>query len=206
MTSVMTAVGPEAASSNFAWLTTTHLVVLALVAVFAVAILIVGARKKAARRLAEAELRDEGEAVSQATHLSDDAAIDMPSPSPAPAMRPPVAPAPPPLADVPVVAAAPNDAAPATIAAELATPDAGGETADDLTRMKGVGPKLAARLNELGITRFEQVAALDPAQADALDAQLGAFRGRLVRDRWIEQAGYLARDDRAGFEAAFGRL
>lgn len=77
---------------------------------------------------------------------------------------------------------------------------------DDFTRMKGVGPKLAARLRELGVTSYRQIAELTPADADALDARLGAFKGRMSRDRWIEQAAYLARDDRAGFEAAFGKL
>lgn len=124
----------------------------------------------------------------------------------------PVAPAPPPLAgdDTPVVAAAPFDASPASVAADLATPPPPAEPAatgaDDLTVMKGVGPRLAVRLGELGVARYADLADLTPEQADALDAQLGSFRGRLARDRWIEQAGYLARGDRAGFEAAFGRL
>ena len=104
--------------------------------------------------------------------------------------------------------ATPDEPAPADapVAAPEPTPKPAADTTDDLTRMKGVGPKLAARLGELGITRFAQIAALDPAAAAALDAQLGNFQGRMARDRWIEQAGYLARDDRAGFEAAFGKL
>ncbi|SOB81038.1 Predicted 5' DNA nuclease, flap endonuclease-1-like, helix-3-turn-helix (H3TH) domain [Sphingomonas guangdongensis] len=121
----------------------------------------------------------------------------------------PVAPAPPPLAgdDTPVVAAAPFDASPASVAADLATPPAAPNAdQDDLTVMKGVGPRLAVRLGELGVSRYADLAALTPEQADALDAQLGNFRGRLARDRWIEQAAYLARGDRAGFEAAFGKL
>jgi predicted flap endonuclease-1-like 5' DNA nuclease len=35
---------------------------------------------------------------------------------------------------------------------------------------------------------------------------MGAFQGRIARDRWIEQARYLAADDVAGFEAVFGKL
>lgn len=77
---------------------------------------------------------------------------------------------------------------------------------DRLETMKGVGPRLAAMLNEKGITRFDQVAALTPGQVEALDAGLGAFKGRLARDRVVEQASYLARGDTAGFEAAFGKL
>jgi len=97
-------------------------------------------------------------------------------------------------------------AAPTTNAAlheALAHPD--GE-ADDLGRMKGVGPKFASTLVGLGITRFEQLAALEPEDTQQLDDHLGPFRGRIQRDRLIEQARYLARDDIAGFESHFGKL
>jgi predicted flap endonuclease-1-like 5' DNA nuclease len=77
---------------------------------------------------------------------------------------------------------------------------------DDLQRMKGVGPKLAGLLQSKGLTRFEQIAALTPQEVTALDADLGAFKGRLTRDRVVEQAAYLARGDQGGYEAAFGKL
>lgn len=77
---------------------------------------------------------------------------------------------------------------------------------DDLRRIKGLGPKVAAQLGQLGIVRFEQLAALDADAQAALDAQLGPFAGRMTRDRWIEQADLLARDDIAAFEAQFGKL
>ena len=77
---------------------------------------------------------------------------------------------------------------------------------DDLQRLKGVGPKLAAMLNELGISRFEQLARLSEADLDCLDSQLGAFRGRLRRDQVPQQADYLARGDQDGFEHRFGKL
>lgn len=77
---------------------------------------------------------------------------------------------------------------------------------DELTLMKGVGPKLAARLGELGITRFDQIAAWSGDDLARVDAALGAFKGRPARDRWVEQAGYLAAGDRAGFEAMFGKI
>lgn len=77
---------------------------------------------------------------------------------------------------------------------------------DDLIKLKGVGPKLAAILNERGITRFEQIAKLSAGQVETLDASLGAFRGRLERDRVVEQADYLARGDIDGYQAKFGNL
>ena len=78
--------------------------------------------------------------------------------------------------------------------------------ADDLLKLKGVGPKMAALLNERGITRFDQIAKLNDHQLEALDSSLGAFRGRFGRDRIVEQAHYLSRGDTDGFEARFGKL
>ncbi len=77
---------------------------------------------------------------------------------------------------------------------------------DDLTLLKGVGPKFAARLNELGIVRYAQLAGLHENEIALLDDKLGPFRGRLMRDRVVEQASFLARDDRDGFEAQFGKI
>ena len=84
-------------------------------------------------------------------------------------------------------------------------PGAGGAP-DNLQAMKGVGPKLAALLHANGLTRFDQIAGLSEGQVEALDANLGAFRGRLARDRIVEQAQYLARGDQDGFKARFGAL
>ena len=77
---------------------------------------------------------------------------------------------------------------------------------DNLQTLKGVGPKLAQRLNELGITRFEQLARLSANEVDILDSQLGPFKGRVARDRLVEQAAYLARGDTDGFQPRFGNL
>ena len=84
--------------------------------------------------------------------------------------------------------------------------DGAKEPQDDLCRMKGVGPKLAEALHGLGFTRFEQLAHLTPTEIERLDGQLGAFRGRIARDRIAEQADYLARGDIDGFEQRFGNL
>jgi predicted flap endonuclease-1-like 5' DNA nuclease len=77
---------------------------------------------------------------------------------------------------------------------------------DDLTRLKGVGPKFARLLNDLGIARFEQLARLSEGDIDRLDQHLGAFKGRLERDQVPLQADYLARGDEDGFEQRFGKL
>lgn len=77
---------------------------------------------------------------------------------------------------------------------------------DDLVKLKGIGPKLAALLNTHGLTRFDQIAKLSPSQVDDLDETLGAFRGRLTRDKVVDQADYLARGDIDGFEQRYGKI
>jgi predicted flap endonuclease-1-like 5' DNA nuclease len=77
---------------------------------------------------------------------------------------------------------------------------------DNLQLLKGVGPKLAAQLNEFGITRFDQLAGLTENEVALLDRRMGAFEGRIARDRLVEQACYLERGDTDGFEAKFGKL
>ena len=83
---------------------------------------------------------------------------------------------------------------------------ADGEPPDDFQRIKGVGPRLAEMLHARGFVRFAQLAHLTPEEIEMIDQQLGAFRGRLRRDRIAEQAVYLARGDIDGFEEHFGKL
>ena len=82
----------------------------------------------------------------------------------------------------------------------------GKDPADDLCLLKGVGPKFADALHALGFHRFDQLAHLSATEIERLDSQLGAFRGRIARDRIVEQADYLARGDTDGFEQRFGAL
>ncbi len=96
-------------------------------------------------------------------------------------------------------AAPPVEAAPA---ASTAKASAG----DDLTRIKGVGPKLATMLRDQDVTSFAQIAAWDEAEIDRIDATLGRFEGRIRRDDWVGQAQLLKDDDEAGFAAKYGRL
>jgi predicted flap endonuclease-1-like 5' DNA nuclease len=77
---------------------------------------------------------------------------------------------------------------------------------DDLCMLKGIGPKFADALHAAGFYNFGQIAGLTPVEIDRLDDQLGAFRGRIARDRIVEQADYLARNDTDGFEQRFGKL
>lgn len=74
------------------------------------------------------------------------------------------------------------------VKAAVAVPD----TSDDLSLITGVGPATVKKLNDAGIYSFAQLAALKKADAEALDAKIGA-RGRLVRDEWVKQAKTLAK-------------
>ena len=77
---------------------------------------------------------------------------------------------------------------------------------DDLSKIKGLGPKLQTLLPTLGLSTYAQIAALTEADLVKLDTQLGPFAGRPTRDGWVEQAQYLAAGDVAGFEARFGKV
>ncbi|WOF43941.1 hypothetical protein KNJ79_03020 [Sphingopyxis indica] len=114
---------------------------------------------------------------------------------------PVAAPTPPPPAPEPAPAPAPQTEAPPPPAAA-----APAGQADNLQLLKGVGPKLAKLLGDLGVTSFEQIANWSDADIAAIDARLGNFSGRIARDNWVDQAGYLARRDKAGFEARYGAL
>lgn len=65
-------------------------------------------------------------------------------------------------------------------------------TPDDLTAIKGIGPKLSGRLNDLGIYHFSQIADWRAADAEWIDDKL-AFKGRVAREKWIQQARKLAK-------------
>lgn len=65
--------------------------------------------------------------------------------------------------------------------------DAPNGAADDLTEIKGIGAKLSAMLNDLGIYHFSQIAAWSEADGEWIDDQL-AFKGRVAREQWIAQA------------------
>lgn len=63
---------------------------------------------------------------------------------------------------------------------------------DDLTRIKGVGPKLKEMLNGMGVWHFHQIAGWSEAELDWVDDNLEGFKGRARRDDWVGQAKDLA--------------
>jgi predicted flap endonuclease-1-like 5' DNA nuclease len=201
--------------------TTLHLALIAVLAVLVILGILWGIRLKRVRRQAARDVIEHArEAGVPPVGPAEAAAPPVtPSPSQAPAQTqvqaPPVAPAPAPVADTPVMET-PEPIADARIAATFEgssatetappAPHVADHAGEPVTLLKGLGPKVAGRLAELGVTTVGQMAALSDDQAESIDAQLGAFTGRMGRDRWIEQARFLAAGDRAGFEAVFGKL
>jgi predicted flap endonuclease-1-like 5' DNA nuclease len=150
-------------------------VVLALIAVFV--LLRANRRARVITDQSKRDVLDEGAAPAQ----RNQALIDAPrATEPAPVIVPT-------LATVP--ASAPISDAPA----------------DDLTRIKGLGAKLAGILAEQGITRFAQIAAWSEDDIARMDANLGRFAGRITRDHWVEQAKLLESGDESGFAEKFGQ-
>ncbi|MEP3071923.1 proton-conducting membrane transporter [Maricaulis sp.] len=90
-------------------------------------------------------------------------------------------------------AAAPKSAAAAKPAAAADAPakpaTASGE--DDLTRIKGLGPKAEAALKAGGVTTFAQIAAWSETDVEVWDDRING-RGRIERDSWVGQARDLA--------------
>ncbi len=73
--------------------------------------------------------------------------------------------------------------------------------ADDLKRIKGIGPKLEILCNKLGFYHFDQIAAWSEDEVAWVNANLEGFKGRVSRDEWVAQAKLLA----AGGETAFSK-
>jgi NADH-quinone oxidoreductase subunit E len=71
-------------------------------------------------------------------------------------------------------------------------PSPRGGRQDDLRQIKGLSPQVESALNGLGIFHFDQIAAWDKKAIVWIDNHL-ALKGRLVREKWLEQARELAR-------------
>ncbi|MEM6760524.1 MAG: NADH-quinone oxidoreductase subunit NuoE [Pseudomonadota bacterium] len=72
----------------------------------------------------------------------------------------------------------------------LDAPRAGG--ADDLTRIKGIGPGLEKELHSKGVYHFDQIAVWTADEVAWADQHLVRFKGRVSRDNWVTQAKALA--------------
>ncbi len=71
--------------------------------------------------------------------------------------------------------------------------------ADDLKKIKGVGPKLEQLCNRLGFYHFDQIAGWTADEVAWVDRNLEGFKGRVTRDNWVEQARLLASGEETEF-------
>lgn len=60
--------------------------------------------------------------------------------------------------------------------------------ADELQEIEGIGPALEKLVNSLGFYHFDQIAAWTEADIATVDAEMKTFKGRIKRDKWVEQA------------------
>jgi len=63
---------------------------------------------------------------------------------------------------------------------------------DDLTAIGGIGPTLAKRLNDAGISSYAQLAALSDDDIERLERDIIRFAGRIKRNDWVGQARALS--------------
>ncbi len=73
--------------------------------------------------------------------------------------------------------------------------------ADNLKKIKGVGPKLEKLLHSMGFYHFDQIANWTAAEVAWVDQNLEGFKGRVSRDTWVEQAKLLAEGKETEFSA-----
>lgn len=73
---------------------------------------------------------------------------------------------------------------------EIAARTAGGvpPTDDDLTKVRGIGPKIEGLLKSMGITSFRQIARFETDDIAYVTVALEAFPGRIERDDWMSSA------------------
>lgn len=89
----------------------------------------------------------------------------------------------------------------------LATTEGGGPelleaprgAADDLKRIRGIGPVLESLLNRLGVYHFRQITSWTSAEISWVASHVDTFPGRIERDGWTTQAAAL-RGERHGEE------
>lgn len=96
--------------------------------------------------------------------------------------------------------AAPRPAAiPVRTVPQAAGRMAAADEAEDLSQIRGIGPRIVESLAAQGVTRFSQIAAWDEDEIDAIGVRAGFGAGRVRRDDWVGQARRIVA------EAAHGR-
>jgi len=74
-----------------------------------------------------------------------------------------------------------------------------GGKADDLKEISGIGLKIEETLNELGVYHFDQIASWTKENVEWINEHLLVFKGRIEREKWVEQAKKLASGEQTEF-------
>ncbi len=131
-------------------------------------------------------------APDAAGHAPTDASPAMPDPAPVAEPDPVPAPASDPAPAAEAAAATETEAASDEAGKPVLYDAPGDQAADDLKKIKGVGPKLEKTLNGMGVWHYSQIASWSNAQVAWVDENLEGFKGRVSRDGWVAQAKTLA--------------
>ena len=109
-------------------------------------------------------------------------------------------------AEVPQAAEMPSPAmaAPAALAATGNVGQRSASRKDDLKLIVGIGPVNEKKLNALGITRFDEIAAWNAKDEEEFGHKL-EFPGRIEREEWVRQAKNLAAGGVSEDEAELAR-
>ena len=75
--------------------------------------------------------------------------------------------------------------------------------ADDLKKIKGIGPKLERLCNMMGFWNYAQIAKWSDNEVIWVDENLQGFKGRVSRDEWVDQAKILADGGETEFSKTF---
>jgi predicted flap endonuclease-1-like 5' DNA nuclease len=77
---------------------------------------------------------------------------------------------------------------------------------DNLLVLKGVGPRIAARLDTFNFTRYEHIAVWKEEDYVDIADMLGEPVERIIEDRWVEQCRLLAAERFDEYEAEYGKI
>ncbi|MAK62667.1 MAG: hypothetical protein CMK09_16985 [Ponticaulis sp.] len=145
------------------------------------------ARLRWRNRYLEGRLKYLEAATLDAASEADDSIHNAPSPVPSPVSAPvePVETLPEPEPEPDPVEAV-DEVRPKSIDAPNGEPD-------DLKLIGGIGPKIEGILNELGIFHFSQIASWSAGEEAWIDSYL-RFQGRVMREKWVDQAVSLANE------------
>jgi hypothetical protein len=77
---------------------------------------------------------------------------------------------------------------------------------DNLLVIKGVGPRIAARLDTFNFTRYEHIAVWKEEDYVDIGVMLGEPVERIIEDRWVEQCRLLAAERFEEYEKEYGKI